>query len=159
MTDNKHLYLLAQFDSATQAAFESGYAALKSHGFDGRQTKNIPYHFTLGSFDTGLEAKLTADLERVCGETAPVEFLFDHIGLFGLEVLFAAPRVTRELLDLYAKFSGNQTPHATVLIDDPDVILRALPVFSQAFKPVPARIESVALYEFFPTRFIAERKL
>jgi len=35
------------------------------------------------------------------------------------------------------------------LIDEPEVILRVLPIVAEDFRPLKARIESVRLYEFF----------
>jgi len=49
--------------------------------------------------------------------------------------------------------------HATLLIDEPDVILKALPIVAENFKPFKARIESIALYEFFPKRLIKTYRL
>lgn len=46
-----------------------------------------------------------------------------------------------------------------MLIDIPNVIQRALPLLVENFKGFRGKIESISLYEFWPTRFIIEEKL
>ena len=163
---DKALYLLAKFDEETQSILAGYYAVLRQNGFTGNQTKNIPYHFTLGSRSIDCEEQTVNDLEKICSATHCFEINIAHIGLFGLNVLFISPNMNFELLKLQQSFfpdSGNGyhfwTAHATLLIDEPEVIQKALPVVAKEFKPMKARIESVALYEFFPTRFIRECSL
>jgi len=160
---DKHLYLLAQFDQGTQERLSGYYDILRQNGLMGNQTKNIPYHFTLGKKDIDCEKQLIDDLEKICANTACIDIHLSHIGLFGLNVLFIAPDMNFELLTLQRNFfslcgSGayNWTAHATLLIDEPESILRALPIVAENFKPFIARIESIGLYEFFPMRFIKE---
>jgi 2'-5' RNA ligase len=154
--EEKALYLVALFDAATDAALGGCYRVLQAHGFSGRQTRDIPYHLTLGSHEGGREAELCAQFERACREPAVIDLCLDHLGLFGLDVLFAEPNVNHELLDLQSRFFDQQThgdhrwcAHATLLIDEPEVILRALPIVVAQFQPLHARIERVALYEVF----------
>jgi len=163
---DKYLYLLAQFDKKTQEILTGYYDILQENGFIGKQTKNIPYHFTLGKKDTDYEKQLIDDLDIICQNTACIEIHLSHIGLFGLDVLFIAPDMNFELLKLQQKLfphcgSGayNWTAHATLLIDEPENILKALPIVAKNFKPFIARIESIGLYEFFPMRFIKEWSL
>ena len=160
---NKFLCLLAQFDKETQKTLAGYYDTLKQNGFIGNQTKNVPYHFTLGKKDIDCEEQLIRELGDICETQACIDIHLSHIGLFGLGVLFIAPDMNFELLTLQQKFypccgngAYNWTAHATLLIDKPEVILEALPVAAKNFKPFIARIESVGLYEFFPMRFIKE---
>lgn len=46
-----------------------------------------------------------------------------------------------------------------MLIDDHKTILEALPFVVDNFKRFTGKIESISLYEFWPTRFISEKKL
>jgi hypothetical protein len=71
-----------------------------------------------------------------------------------------------ELLNLQNKFFENTeygyhlwAAYATILLDEPEKILRALPNVEENFKPFCAHIKSIGLYEFFPKRFIKELKL
>ncbi|NLG98700.1 MAG: 2'-5' RNA ligase family protein [Chloroflexi bacterium] len=164
--EDKSLYLLAQFDQETQEILAGYYDILRQNGFIGKQTKNIPYHFTLGKKEIDCEKQLIDDLEKICANTTCIDIHLSHIGLFGLGVLFIAPDMNFELLTLQQKFfphcgSGayNWTAHATLLIDEPENILKALPVIAENFKPFISRIERIGLYEFFPTRFIKECSL
>jgi len=158
---DKALYLLAEFDGETQKPLAEYFEVLSQNGFVGSQTKDIPYHFTLGSRGVEFENQMLDALEKICPETAAVDIHLDHIGLFGLNVLFAAPGMNCELLKLQQSFFPDcgdcsaWAAHATLLIDEPEIILRALPLVAKNFKPMKARIESVALYEFFPARLIA----
>lgn len=164
--EEKALYLLAQFDRESQRRFEALYRALADEGFEGRQTKNIPYHFTLGQCDPSQEDALKGRLDAICAQTDRIEIWMDHIGLFGAAVLFLEPNMNFELLGLRQSFfpqcgSGCHpwAAHATLLLDERDEILRALPVVIDRFKPFRASIDSVGLYEFFPARFIRQAAL
>lgn len=50
IVENKRIYLLAQFDRATEQNLTNIYNQLIQAGFCGKQTPNLPYHFTIGSF-------------------------------------------------------------------------------------------------------------
>ena len=159
--EEKALYLLAQFDDETEKILSGYYATLEQHGFVGNQTKNIPYHFTLGSVDCCHEEALAHKLECICNTTKRIDIKLDHLGLFGLQVLFIEPNMNFELLALQKAFFKDcsngyhpWTAHATVLLDEPNRILKALPILADTFQPMHAQITSVGLYEFFPTRFI-----
>jgi 2'-5' RNA ligase len=164
--NNKSLYLLAQFDKKTQQILTGYDDILRQNGFVGNQTRNIPYHITLGERDTNCEDQLIDELKKICAGTACIDIHLSHIGLFGLGVLFISPDMNFELLTLQQKFfphcgngAYNWTAHATLLIDEPERILNALPIAAKNFTPFKARIESIALYEFFPIRFIKECSL
>ena len=142
------------------------YDLLKTAGFVGTQTQGIPHHLTMASFDSAREDEINRMLRQVCGTTPCFSLPFHHIGLFGLKVLFLAPDVNAELLSLHQKLSLGQSDgengwsaHATLLIDEPEVILKALPIVADPFKGFTAEVKSVSLYEFFPARFIAEYPL
>jgi len=163
---DKALYFIAKFDKQTQNILSGYYDVLRQNGFDGNQTKNIPYHFTLGSRSIDFEHQSMVDLERVCAGTPSFEINLAHIGLFGLNVLFISPAMNFELLKLQQGLfpsSGNGyhswVAHATLLIDEPETILKALPIVTNLFKPFKARIESIELHEFFPARFIYAQNL
>ena len=163
---DKALYFIANFDNKTQEILATYYDILLQNGFAGEQTKDIPYHFTLGSRSTGYEEQMMNELDKVCSETDCINISLGYIGLFGQRVIFVAPCMNFELQKLQNSFfddcgSGchKWVAHATLLMDEPQAILKALPIITENFKPFKARIESVALYEFFPKRFIKECKL
>jgi 2'-5' RNA ligase len=161
--DEKVLCVLALFDEATNEKLESLHETLYQQGFIGTQTKNIPYHFTIGTYQTSQEAMLINLLDQVGRNTKYIDLRLNHIGLFGLKVLFIEPNMNYELLDLQRNFFEECTKgyhmwaaHATLLIDEADVISKALPIVAAEFQPMHSRIEKIALYEFFPARLIKE---
>ena len=163
---DRFLCLLAQFDKETQEILTGYYDILQQNGFVGNQSINIPYHFSLGKKDIDCEKQLINLLDKICANTTCIDIHLSHIGLFGLEVLFIAPDMNFELLTFKQKFfphcgngAYNWTAHATLLIDEPEKISKALPILAKNFKPFIARIESIGLYEFFPMRFIKECSL
>lgn len=162
----KFLCLIATFDEETSIRMKEIEHVINEAGIIGTQTPNIPHHITLAYYDTGREGEIKQLIQDVCAVTKSFDLGFNHIGLFGLKVLFLAPDVNYELLELHKslnidsdKDSHSWTAHATLLIDEPKNIQKALELVSQNFQQLSSRVESVSLYEFFPARFIAEYKL
>jgi len=158
---DKALYLIAVFDDETQKILGEYYNILRNNGFVGTQTKDAPYHFTLGSYSSDKEVQLISKLENICSKTPCFDICFSYVGLFGLKVLFIAPNMNFELLKLQHSFfpdsgSGchNWAAHTTLLMDEAEEILRAVPIISNNFKPFKATVERLEIYEFFPKRFV-----
>ena len=153
----KQLYILAGYDDASEEILAGFQNILYENGFVGTHTKGIPMHITLGSFPTDREEALKALLQSLSEEIDSFEVTFNHLGIFnGARVLFAGPDINDDLLVLKEKCgdSFHWTPHTTLLIDEPEVIFRAVPYVLHEFKPFVGRINSLHLYEFFPTRHI-----
>ncbi|QUI23004.1 2'-5' RNA ligase family protein [Vallitalea pronyensis] len=164
--EEKFLCVLATFDEQTTRQMKEIEQALNAEGIVGQQTPDLPHHITLGYFDTSREEDIKQLLRDVSKETACFDLAFNHVGLFGLKVLFLAPDVNYALLDLHKKFERESiesekgwTAHATILIDKPEIIQKALPLVVEKFNMLNARVEKLNLYAFFPTRFIAEYTL
>lgn len=157
---DKFLCVLGIFDQQTLRVLGEHQRAILSQGFTGRQTMDIPFHVTLGTF--GLEHREELE-ERLQGlSMGPVEVFFNHIGLFeGEQVLFLAPDVDRELLALKEAFSDERgwTAHTTMLIDSRENVLAGLEILGKRFRRFSGRIERAALYEFFPSRKLGEKML
>lgn len=164
MKDN-FLCVMAQYDEETEQKLKKIQNILSDNGFKGSQTPNLPNHITLGTFKISEEEILKEKIKRVSKNFHSFAIKLNNIGLFGLDVLFIAPLVNHELLNLQKYFSNNfaddldWTAHTTMLIESSDVIQRALPLLAENFKGFRGRIESISLYEFWPTRFIIEEKL
>ncbi|MCO7124423.1 2'-5' RNA ligase family protein [Sporolactobacillus shoreicorticis] len=162
---DKLLYVLAQFDSKSQAKLREIQNELVKRGMIGKQAAHLPYHLTLGSFDPDQQSEISERIEKVCSRTSPIKLTLSHISLFGLGVLFLAPNITHELLNFQSDFikgSRNDyewTAHATLLIDNPDAIQKALPIVAAYFKPFCVKIDSICLYEFWPARCIKNHYL
>lgn len=156
----KFLCVLGIFDGETQKRLGEYQQALLRSGFTGRQTMGIPFHLTLGTFDPDCRAELLEKLQKL--EMRPVEVFFNHIGMFeGQEVLFLAPDVNRELLALKEAFSceADWTAHATMLMDSRENILCASRILGERFRRFTGQMTEAALYEFFPAKRLAEKKL
>ena len=164
--EDKRIYLLAQFDEGTNKTLAEIYDKLVQAGLIGAQTKGIPYHFTLGSFDLDGESQVLERAQAVSHKTKAFDISLSHIGLFGLGVLFLAPSMNSELMNLHSDLVPDEeicgchqwVAHATILIDRPENIQAAIPIVAQSFSPFAARIISIAAYEFFPQKFLAEYK-
>lgn len=162
----KFLCLIATFDEETSKRMEEIYCNINEAGIKGKQTPDLPHHITLANFDTSHEAEVKQLLQEVCSRTQSFDLSFNHIGLFGLKILFLAPDVNYELLELHKALDRDHiesghgwTAHATILIDEDENIQKALPLVAKNFQQLNGRVESVSLYEFFPTRFIAKYNL
>lgn len=155
------LTLMADLDDIAQARMSGWYRSLQEAGFTGVQTPGLPYHISLSTFPLDKEKEAAEIARKAAAEYAPVHVHLSHIGMFaGGKVLFAAPEKDAELAALQeACRSGAPqqypwTPHATVLIDEPETVFAALPVFVKLFVPFMARITRLHLCAFWPTREI-----
>ena len=165
--ENKSLYILAGYDDKTEEVLSGMQNRLYEKGFSGVQTKDIPMHFTLGSYSTEQEEELKERLIKIRENYPAFDVSFNHIGLFKLpetEVLFVAPDVSKEMLGLKGFFMDSNdkfkwTAHTTLLIDKPDEIQRAIPLVMDDFSPLEGKVNTLYLYEFWPTRLVATVKL
>jgi 2'-5' RNA ligase len=159
---DKALYVLAGYDDQTEERLSGIQNRLYERGFSGIQTKGIPMHFTMGSYDTGREEELKARLGEIAETHGAFSTSFNHVGLFRLpqnDVLFIAPEVSREMLLLKERFADNQdrfpwSPHTTLLIDRPETVQQAIPAVLEEFVPFAGKVTVLHLYEFWPTRHI-----
>lgn len=161
---DKFLCVMAQYDEGTEQKLKKIQKVLLDNGFVGKQTPNLPNHITLGTFELSKEEILKEKIKSLSKNFKSFDIKLNSIGLFGLDVLFIAPSVNYELLNLHQHFSEyytdelGWTAHTTMLIDNTEVIQKALIYVAENFKGFIGRIESISLYEFWPTRFILEEK-
>jgi 2'-5' RNA ligase len=156
--DEKRVYLVAHLDEATERRFFELYGLLQTAGMKGLQTPDFPHHITLGDYNLSQKCNVLARAQEVCRNTRAFTVRYYGLGLFGLRVLFAAPGVNRELLNLReALVPDNPAPdlyewvaHTTLLMDEPETVLKAIPIVANAFEPFSATVESVGVYEFSP---------
>lgn len=163
--EGKFLYVMAKYDEETEIKLNKIKKALFDAGIKGSETSDFPNHITLGSFELDKECELKDKIKKLCKNTKRIPVSFNNIGLFGMKVLFIAPSVTHELLNLQEPFNSsypnnfNWVAHTTMILDEPEVIQKALPIVAENFSSFSGYIESIVLYEFFPSRFILEEKL
>lgn len=161
----KLLYVMAQLDPVTCEKMRSIDRLLCKLGIEVKKPPKVPYHITLGSFPVSQEDQIKRLVEDVCKGVRRFSLSYNHIGLFGLNVLFFGPDVNEQLLQLQQPFEEKRirlhdwTAHTTLMMDEPDVILRALPVVTEQFTSLHATVDSVSLYEFWPSRLITECRL
>ena len=164
---NKALYILAGYDDRTEEILSGIQKKLYDQGFSGLQTRDIPMHFTLGSYPVEQEDELKARLARIAETHKAFDTSFNHVGLFRLSqnnVLFIAPEISREMLALKDEFRDsrdqfNWSPHTTMLIDKPAVIQEATQSVLKEFASFSGKVAYLHLYEFWPTRHILSVRL
>ncbi len=160
------LTLMADLDDASQEIMSGWYSKLKEAGFTGTQTPGLPYHISLATFPLEKEQEAVALMQKVVAEFAPVSVHISHVGMFdGGKVLFGAPELNSALAALHeacAKETMQKypwTPHATLLIDEPETVYAAVPVLMKSFYPFVGKISRLHLCAFWPTREIASIEL
>ena len=160
------LTLMADLDNDSQAIMSGWYDTLKEAGFTGTQTPGLPYHISLATFPLEKEQEAVALMQKVAAEFAPVRVHISHVGMFaGGKVLFGAPDMSPELTELHeacAKETSQTypwTPHATILIDEPETVYAALPVLMKSFYPFVGKVTRLHLCAFWPKREIAAVEL
>ena len=160
------LTLMADLDEESQKLMSGWYDTLKEAGFTGIQTPGLPYHISLATFPLEKEQEAVALMQKVAAEFAPVSVHISHVGMFaGGKVLFGAPE-RNSAMDALQKACGKEniheypwTPHATLLIDEPETVYAALPVLMKSFHPFVGKITRLHLCAFWPTREIAVAEL
>ena len=153
----KRLYVLAGYDDATEEKLVGWQQKVYDAGFIGTHTKNLPQHITLGSFPVETEAELVESVRKIAAENSRFMVTFNHVGIFGgSKVLFIAPDVNHELLNLKELFGSSEgwTPHTTMLIDEPSRIYEVLPIVAGNFQAFAGEVTTLHVYEFWPTRNI-----
>ena len=156
------LTLMADLDEESQNKMNYWYKELQDKGFDGQQTHGLPFHISLACYSLDREAKVKELVHRLAEDFAQVPVYISHVGVFpGGKVLFGAPDMSPELRALHDASVGVEsiqdfiwTPHATMIIDEPDVIAKALPIFAKSFVSFAGKIVSLHLCAFWPTREI-----
>lgn len=157
MLNNKYLCVMAGYDEATAAYLSTIQKRLYSCGFGGRETRGLPQHITLGTYSVELEDIISEKVRSVAENTKSFDITFNHTGIFqGGQVLFIAPDTNAELLKLKEHFgdSFGWTAHSTMLIDDTERLIDALPIVLNNFSSYAGKVTTLYLYEFFPTRHI-----
>ena len=156
------LVLMAEWDDETQRILSGWYDDLTLAGFAGKQTMGLPHHISMSSYTLDKEAEAVELMKNIAGNFAPFEVYISYIGMFaGGSILFAGPDRNPDLgrlheaCDLGVVQEHPWTPHTTILIDEPDVIHRALPVVVRSFHPLVGKITKLHLCAFWPTREIA----
>ena len=139
---------------------------LQKAGFTGTQTPGLPCHISLAAFPLDEEEAAAEITRKTAAEYAPFPVHISHIGIFPPgRVLFGAPEKNANLTALHDACEKHPdplrpwTPHATVLIDEPETVCAAVPVLLKAFTPFIAAVTRLHLCAFWPTREIVSAAL
>ena len=157
------LTLMADLDDESQQILSGWYRKLQDAGFFGVQTPNLPFHISMASFSLDKESEVVNEMKELSKRFTEIPIHISHIGLFeGGKVLYAAPDMNPSgLLDLRQAIKTETqemfpwTPHATILIDEPAIVQKALPILVEQFHTFMARVTRLHLCAFWPTREIA----
>ena len=166
MKKDKFLTVFAVFDNETQEKLGVLQKnILKNNSSNGKQTMNIPFHISLGSFPIEKKEELKRHISQVCENSKAFGILLKNIGFFGDRVVFVEPAVNDDLLRLHNEFDGNYADgfawhaHATLFIDDNDEnVKNAKKIACENFSPINAKIVGIQMGEFFPTKMIIEKE-
>lgn len=161
------LTLMAELDKNSQKIMSDWYSNLRNAGFIGTQTSELPFHISLASFSPDKEAEIVEEMHGLAKKFAQIPVHISHIGIFAEgKVLFGAPDMNpsdlltlREAIHIESIDHFPWTPHATILIDEPDIICKALPVLNKSFRPFLGKITRLHLCAFWPIREIATVEL
>lgn len=160
------LCLMAEYCEEDQEKIDRWYNALQAAGFQGQQTPGLKHHLSIATFPLEQEEAAKALVHRLAARLASRKAAIRHVGVMpGGRVLFAAPDMTEELVQLQKATGCEQVgghlwlPHTTMLMDEPEVIGRALPVLMQHFTPLLATIDRLELCAFWPARHILTLEL
>ena len=163
---DKRLYLLAELDDDFQMELKKFEKVISENEIIGRQTKDIPYHITLCTFSIEMEECVRELLEEVRQKFRKISIKCSSLGLFGLNVLFINPDMNTDLIELYNyvkeksfEKDNDLAAHITLLIDEPENILKVLPKIVEKNKGINGKVSRISLYEFYPMRFIKRVEL
>ena len=136
-------------------------------------------HVSLAVYSDGLDHhSLSRELSAFSRSLIPFGFDLGSVGTFPTNegVVFLAPVVTSELLDLHERFHtafakygdwsstyylpGNWVPHCTVATDLTDAVIgQAVQHCREYFRPMRGRFQEIGLVEFRPIRELTTFKL
>ncbi len=160
MKKKEFLTVMAVLDGDTQKLMSEIQESIISQVAAGKQTMNIPFHISLGSYPTDMEHQVT----RMIAEAAYniKSFPIELVGYndFGNRVLYLEPTIPDELLSLRKRFECDYAdaldwiPHATLFCGEYDEVQRAKELLPKIDTPIAADIIGLELGEFFPPRKI-----
>jgi 2'-5' RNA ligase len=101
VAEEKTLCVMGTFDAETEARFEAIKAKIR---LSDCEVDEQPPHLTFGIYSGVSREEMVRFIEGVAEGLSKTQLFFGLVGVFPeSEVLFAAPSVTQELLDMHAK--------------------------------------------------------
>jgi len=100
MAEEKTLCVMGTFEAETQTRFEAIKAKIRGSGCE---VDGQPPHVTFGIYSGVSRAEMVRYIEDIAEGFHKTKLFFGHVGVFPeTQVLFVAPSVTQELLDMHA---------------------------------------------------------
>ena len=166
--------VILYLDPAAEAEVQSLWASLAEKDISSvMATLGIRPHISLACIEHVQVELFCQALDVFAQNTRPLTTKFESVGTFPTEkgVVYLAPIVTRELLQLHEEFNhllaemglashayyrpGNWVPHCTVAINlTPDQVPAAVPVCCQSNVFHSVALTHIGLVEYLPVREI-----
>ncbi len=166
----KYHAVIGLLDENSQNIFHTLWRQLAAKGLESRAAADgLPPHVTFAIYEGLTDETLLSWVEAFSQKEVQLEVSFNHIGTFTDQAVFLAPRVSEELLAFHRRYhscleeyhgqtgwlftpsSGEWVPHATVMHNSPAENKAAVPYIMEQFAPFKAKIESLAVYKFYPS--------
>ena len=167
------------FDAEADTAVRRLWERLEEHGIsDVMPSLGACPHISLAVFDSVDTGALRGELKRFAAAEACIDTRFSAVGTFPTDecVVYLAPVVTRELLEMHARLHarldalgmdsvenyrpGNWIPHCTVALDLlHGSVSRAIESCFHGHFFIPVRLQAVQLIEFRPVTTLCSYSL
>jgi 2'-5' RNA ligase len=166
----KYHAVIGLLDDSSQRIFDALWRQLAAKGLESRvAAEGLPPHVTFAIYEGLSDARVLSWAEAFSKKEVQLAISFNHIGTFADQTVFLAPRVSDELLAFHKRYhsrleeyhgkagwnftpsSEEWVPHATVMHNSPEENKAAIPFIMEQFAPFKAKIESLAVYKFYPS--------
>ena len=175
MAEEKTLCVMGTFDALAESRFEAIKAKIRASGCE--VDAQLP-HLTFGIYSGVGRAEMARFIGDVAENLNKTRLFFGHVGVFPeSEVLFAAPGVTQELLDMHAKIHARYDdfcfdkdclyslrdnkwiPHITLAMPRDCPAQDVLAVILDGFTPFEGEITRIRITEQEPLTLVASFEL
>ena len=165
MQDKKFLTVMAVLDDKTQALLTDVQNRIIEKAGEGTQTMGIPFHVTLGSYDTNELCAVTERVKQAANDFCAFPIRLSGYNSFGDAVFFVEPSREDSLVELRRRFENDfahgfeWVPHATLFCGNEEQVRDARQNAPSLDFPIEAEIVAIELGEFFPAKMIIREQL
>jgi 2'-5' RNA ligase len=169
LMDKVFYAVIGLLDDSSQSMIYEMWKSLEKNGLRSKVVADgLPPHITLAVYEDISEDLVLSWVEKFSSNEYQQPIIFNHIGIFFEQTIFIAPRVSEELLLFHKRFHSNlegyhgQTgwlytplsnqwvPHVTIMHNSSEENKAAIPLVMKEFKTIKGRIDSLAVYKFYP---------
>lgn len=161
----RFLTIYAVLDDISQNKLSKFQQLLVKNNLVGTETKEIPFHITLGSFPLNMKSELENLIKKESILNSTFEINLLKINHFKNKVVFVEPEINDNLLKLHNIFKGNYVdnydwiPHITLFCGKWLKIKKAKKIIQSNFVPFTAKVTSIQMGEFFPAKILIDQPL